>query len=455
MEKLSILAVGLYFFTLLWIGWRSKNIISEEEFVLADRKIGLSLLIATTVATFYGASAVIGEAGIAYQIGLGVLWFIIPFYLGIVVVIVINPRIQRLNSLTLPDFLGEYYKNKIVVVSSLLLSCLCLIPATIIAGGKIIQLITPFSLTSGMVLICAIIVIYTVLGGLRSVVISDLIQLGLMLLALVLLIPYFFKVKGVSFVNLPHELWNPLCCLSVQEILVWSILLFFLPITCAPLYQRIFAAMKNVNVRRALLISLFIWVLIDAIILYSGLTSRVNYKLTDPDQAIIVLGMKILPKILQPIFFVGLISAIMSTGDSFLHSGASSLAYDVYRRISQKEGKIGIVGMSRIMVVVLGAISFLLALYFKEIVPALIFTLTVWISGILIPTIAALFNLKLSENAAISSVVVGSITAIFWKFFPFCGIDPLFVGLTCSLFSTIIVHALGKSKREAINLAGN
>jgi Na+/proline symporter len=439
MNNVIVFAIGFYFLVLLLIGWRSRKIRSGEDFVLAGRRIGFSMLIATVVATFYGASAVIGGAGITYRIGLGVLWFMIPFYLGNIAVILVSPRIQRSNSLTLPGFLGEFYTSRVVVASSLLLAGLCLIPASIIAGGKIIQLITPLSLASGMFLICAIIVVYTILGGMRSVVISDMIQFALMLLALLVLVPYFFMSTSISFGKLPHAFWNPFGYLSIQEIFVWCILLFFLPITCAPLYQRIFATMNGVSVRKALLISLMIWIIIDAIILSAGLISRINYELADPDQAIIALALNRLPKILQVIFFVGFLSAIMSTGDSFLHSGASSLAYDVYRRISQKNSEIGIVNMSRILVAVLGIISLLLALYFKEIVPALIFTLTVWISGMLVPTIAVLFHLRLKENAALFSIIAGSVTAVFWKFFPLLDVDPLFVGLTCSLISSLTV----------------
>ena len=439
MDNLIVFVIGFYFLVLLLIGWRARKIRSGEDFVLAGRRIGFSMLIATVVATFYGASAVIGGASITYQIGLGVLWFMIPFYLGNIVVILVSPRIKRSNNLTLPGFLGEFYASRVVVASSLLLAGLCLIPESIIAGGKIIQLMTPLSLESGMFLIFAIIVVYTILGGMRSVVISDLIQFSLMLLALLVLVPYFFMSTNLSFWKLPHAFWNPFGYLSIQEIFVWCILLFFLPITCAPLYQRIFATMNGVSVRKALLISLMIWIIIDAIVLSAGLISRINYELADPDQAIIALALNRLPKILQVIFFVGFLSAIMSTGDSFLHSGASSLAYDVYRRISQKKSEIGIVNMSRILVAVLGIISLLFALYFKEIVPALIFTLTVWISGMLVPTIAALFHFRLKENAALSSIIAGSVTAIFWKFFPLLDVDPLFVGLTFSLISSLTV----------------
>jgi len=451
---LVVIAIALYFLVLLSIGLYLRKIKSEEGFILANRQINFPLLIATIIATFYGASAVIGGASIAYQIGMGVLWFMVPFYLGNIFLIFVLPKIQKENAFTLPDFLGRFYGSRVVVASSSILAVLCLVPESIIAGGKILELLTPLSLEIGMFLIFCVIVIYTLLGGMRSVVISDLLQFSLMLLALAILVPYLITQPTMRFEFLPAEFWNPINYFD-QETLVWFILLFFLPITSAPLYQRIFASVKGVNIKKAILFSVIIWIFIDAVVLLSGFFSAINYGLEDPDQAIFMLGFKLLPPALQAIFFIGLLSAIMSTADSFLHSGASSLTHDVYRRVTKKQ-EVKLVKMNRILVVILGIMSLYLALHFRQIVPALIFLLTVWISGILIPTLSALLNFRLKESAAFAAIIVGSSTAVLWKFLPaiyplteipqelhfIFEIDPLFIGLSCSLIIAVIVNKL-------------
>ncbi len=446
---ITVISIALYFILLLFIGLYHRKIKNEEEFILADRKITLPLLTATIVATFYGASAIVGGAGIAYQTGLGVLWFMVPFYLGNIFLIPILPKIQGDKSaFTLPEFLGRFYGSRVVVASSSLLAVLCLVPESIIAGGKILELLTPLSLEMGMFLIFLVVSVYTLFGGMRSVIITDLLQFGLMLLGLIILVPYILNSPSLQFQSLPAEFWNPFDYLN-QDTIVWCVLLFFLPITAAPMYQRIFASAKGVDVKKAIILSVVIWVLIDAIVLLSGLFSHINYTLDDPDQAIFILGFTLLPPLLRTIFFIGLLSAILSTADSFLHSGASSLAHDVYGRIIEG-GEGDMVRAGRILVVVLGVISLVLALYFRQIVPALIFLLTVWISGILVSTLAALLNLRLSENAAFSSIFSGSLAAVVWALgviqdlMPphLLDIDPLFVGLTCSLIAALAVDKI-------------
>ena len=437
---LVVIAIAIYFIVLMLIGLSLRGVKSEEGFILANRQIKFPTLVATVVASFYGASAVIGGASITYQIGLGVLWFMIPFYLGNIFLIFVLPKIQKEDVFTLPDFLGRFYGSRTVIASSSILAVLCLVPESIIAGGKILELVTPLSLKTSMVLVFSVIVLYTLLGGMRSVIASDLMQFGLMLLALIIIVPYMLAPPNLQFESLPKEFWNPFNYLD-QETLVWCILLFFLPITSAPLYQRIFATGKGVNIKKAILYSVIIWIAIDAVVLLSGLVSSVNYELDDPDQAIFILGSSLLPPVLQAVFFIGLLSAVMSTADSFLHSGASSLAHDVYGGITRSTG-VKTVTVSRLLVIALGFISLLLALYFRQIVPALIFLLTVWISGILVPTLSALMNYRLSGDAAFCSIVSGSAAAVIWGFIPLMEIDPLFIGLGCSLLVAVIVDKL-------------
>ena len=414
-----------------------RSIRTENEFILAGRRVNLPLLSATIVCTFYGASAIIGSASIANQIGLGVLWFIVPFYLGNIYMVTVLPKIKKSESYTLPDFLGKVYSAPVVRISALLLAVLCLVPESIIAGGKILELTTPLGLEAAMLLVCLVIISYTLLGGMRSVIVSDFLQFSLMLIAMALLVSStLFEFSPADIMSsLPEGFANPFSFLSIEEILVWSILLFFMPLTSAPLYQRIFASAPGVDVKKAILAALFIWVIIDSAVVLPGLAS-VGYEVADPDQAIFILGLDVLPASLQVIFFLGLLSAIFSTADSFLHSGASSLSHDLCRVKSRP------VFTARIMVIALGTISLLIALYFQDIIESLVFLMTVWTSGILISLLCALYSIRISDRAAFASIIGGAGGSLLWQFSPIFPIDPLFIGIACSVVACFVVNRL-------------
>ncbi|MGD2176448.1 MAG: sodium:solute symporter family protein [Anaerolineae bacterium] len=393
-------------------------------------------MVATIVSTFYGASSILGGVSLAYAVGLGAIWFMIPFYLGCVAVALLLQAIARSEKYTLPDFLGGFYGEKFAVASSILLATLCLIPEEIIAGGKILSAFAPLSLEVGMGLMTFVLVVPVVIGGMKADVTTDVVQFILMILMLALLIPFALRPQPVT--DLPVGHLDPFASLSVQEMAVFFVALFFLPITSAPLYQRLFVSQSEAEARRAMLYSVAIWVLIDAIIVLGGLTAaRTLPGLDDPDVALIELG-QTLPLVGRTVFFVGLLAVIMSTVNSFLQSGASSLAYDVWRHLGPSAGEKGLLALSRLFVVALGLLSLALALWLRAVVPALLFTLSMWTAGILIPTLAVLLRRKLSQRVALCTLLGGTLSSLAWRILQPWHVDALFIGLGGSLLTMLL-----------------
>jgi len=77
--------LSLYIVMAMAIGIKAKAT-TLEKFILGDR-LGTKALVATIVSTFYGASAILGGVSLTYQVGLGVIWFMVPFYLGNIAII--------------------------------------------------------------------------------------------------------------------------------------------------------------------------------------------------------------------------------------------------------------------------------------------------------------------------------------------------------------------------------
>ena len=422
----------IYLAVVIAIGIKAKAT-TLKQFILGDR-LNTGILVATIVSTFYGASAILGGVSLTYQLGLGVIWFMVPFYLGNVAVIFLIDKISLSGRYTMPDFLGHFYGREFTIASSVLLAILCLIPEEIIAGGKIISAFTPLSLEAAMVLLTIILVGPIAIGGIKADILTDVIQFALMILMLLLILPTIISYPlPAVFSELPEGYLNPFAYISLEEIIIFFILLFFLPVTSAPLYQRFFASASRTSSRRSVLYSILVWIAVDAIIILSGFIAiRMFPGLEDPDMSLIFIGLR-LPDLARGIFFVGLLAVIMSTGGSFIQAGASSMVYDVFRQLKPEIGEKKLLGFSRLFVLVLGIMSLGLALWFRMIVPALLFTLKVWIAGILIPTLAALAGIKLSRATAFYCLAGGALACLVWKALKPLPIDALFVGLGFSL----------------------
>lgn len=422
----------LYIAMTMAIGIRAKAT-TLEKFILGDR-LGTKALVATIVSTFYGASAILGGVSLTYQVGLGVIWFMVPFYLGSIAIVLLLKKIADSERYTLPDFLGDFYGKEFAIASSVLLATLCLIPEEIIAGGKILSIFTPMPVEMAMGIMAFVLIVPVVIGGMKADVMTDIVQFVLMLLMLALMVPFILSSlqPGITS-SIPEGYLNPFSYISAQEIAVFFILLFFLPITSAPLYQRFFASESEASSRKSVLYSIAIWMAVDSIIILGGFAAlRLFPDLADPDMSFIALGTA-LPAVAKSIFFVGLLAAIMSTVNSFLQSGASSLAYDVFRHFRPATGEGQLLALSRLFVIVLGILSLGLALWFRMIVPALLFTLSMWTAGILVPTLAALTGRKLRRDTALYSLLGGALSSLAWKIVQPFDIDALFVGLGFSL----------------------
>jgi len=412
-----------------------------ERFILGDQ-LSTRAMVATVASTFYGASAILGGVSLTYQVGLGVLWFILPFYLGNVLLILWVSKIARARKCTLPDFLGDFYGREFAIASAILLTTLCLIPEEIIAGGKILAAFTALPVEAAMGVMAFVLIAPVAIGGMKADVMTDIAQFALMLLMLGAVAPAAFGPGIRAAAGLPAEMRDPFAFLSIQEIVVLTTLLFFLPLTSAPLYQRFFVSESAASARKAVVASIAIWAAIDLIVVLSGFAALSAFPaLADPDLALIEIG-QTLPGLARGVFFVGLLAAIMSTVNSFLQSGAASLAYDVMRHLRPALTSEQLLWVSRVGVVILGLASLGIALWFQSIVPALLFTLTMWTCGMLAPTLAALAGKRLPPRAALICLLSGAGSALIWQVWQPFDVDPLFVGLGASLVVAIIAGNL-------------
>lgn len=416
-----------------------------KRFIVGDKILTTKMLVATIVVTFYGATAIFGGVSLTYQMGLGVIWFMVPFYLGnIVLIVFLLRRIASSEKYTLPDFLGSFYDKKLVQASSILLAIQVLVPASIIAGGKLVSIFMPIPLWIAMVIVALIIIAYVAISGIEAVIRTDMVQFALMLFILAITVPFIFNMPSFNtpsdiISGITKEYFNPFSYISIQEIAVWFTLLFFLPITSAPLYQRFFASKSKRCSEKAIIYAVIIWMAIDLVVILAGFTALQLFpNLTDPDMSFIMLGVAIFPNALRGIFLIALLAMIMSTADSFLQSGAASLTYDVYRYFKPKSTEKQLIMASRMFIIILGLLSLVLALYFQMIIPALIFTLTIWTAAILVPTLVALTGRKIRNDTAFYCLLGGALSALIWKITQPFNIDALFIGLGFSISIVII-----------------
>ena len=347
------LAVTAYFALVfgiaLWAARRPAARRSAGGYFLADRNVGWWVVGASLFASNIGSEHLIGLAGTGAARGVAVAqfevlaslvllllgWVFVPFYL-------------RSGVSTMPEFLERRYSPAarwLLAVVSVVGYVLTKISVAIAAGGIVFEALMGVSFWTGALVVVVDTGLYTVLGGLRAVLYTDVLQTVVLIGGAVLV-----TLTGLSAVGG----WGALTAAAGPEAMAiwkpmsdpdfpWTGIALGAPILgvwywCTDQYivQRVLAASDETEARRGTIfggflkiLPLFIFVLPGVIAQALATSGRLD--LAEPDQALPVLVSTLLPAGLRGIVVAGLLAALMSSLSSVFNSCATLVTLDIYR----------------------------------------------------------------------------------------------------------------------------
>jgi SSS family solute:Na+ symporter len=324
---------------------------TSTDYFLAGRDAGWFLVGGSLFASNIGSEHLVGLAGTGAASGVAVAhfellaslvllvlgWLFVPFYLASGV-------------FTMPEFLERRYSTGArwyLAVISIIAYVLTKISVTIAAGGIVFEALMGINFWTGAMVVVAITGVYTIFGGLRAVLYTDLLQMfvligGAIAVTLVGLSALggwgaMVRTAGPEFM----DMWKPMSDPSFP----WTGILFGAPIlgiwywcTDQFIVQRVLAAKDQNHARRGTifagylkLLPLFIFV-IPGIVAYA-LAQQGRLQLAAPDQALPTLVATLLPVGLRGLVVAGLLAALMSSLSSVFNSTSTLVTIDVYRKI--------------------------------------------------------------------------------------------------------------------------
>ena len=202
----------------------------------------------------------------------------------------------------------------------------------------ILQLIFGWSLVVAIIVGAVFSALYVYLGGFNAVVLTDKLQFLFMFGGFVLLL--FFAVSehggiGALFSSLPEEHLTWHGGNSFGYIFVWFFIALWTMIDPA-FHQRCAAAKSPAIAKKGIFISVAFWFLFDILTITSGLYARMLLPGIDPVQAYPLLAEALLPPIAKGLFFIGILSVIMSTVDSLTLISGATIGRDLIWRYRNK-----------------------------------------------------------------------------------------------------------------------
>lgn len=400
----------------------------SADYFLAGRNVGWFVIGASLFASNIGSEHLIGLAGTGATSGLAVGQFeilaaLILLLLGWVFV----PFYIKSGVYTMPEFLERRYSSGArwyLASISIAAYVMTKISVTIFAGAIVFESVgVPF--WTGAFVVVAATGIYTIFGGLRAVLYTDLIQVFVLIggsLAVTLLgiakiggWGELQQVAGEGF----FDLWKPIS----DPDFPWTGILFGAPIlgiwywcTDQFIVQRTLSAKDQANARRGSifagylkLLPLFIFVL-PGIVAYA-LVQRGELVLEQSDQALPVLVGALLPLGLRGIVVAGLLAALMSSLSSVFNSCSTLVTWDIYKKLKPDASERQLVWVGRMATVVLTILG-LLWIPLMQIVSGQLYTYLQSIQAYISPPIAAVFLLgvfwsRVNAKGAMASLLTG------------------------------------------------
>ena len=411
--------------------WASRRVTTTNDYLLAGQSLPLWLGASAMFATWFGSETVFGASSEFLQHGLyGVIED--PFGAALCLLLFglfFARKLYNLGLLTLGDFFKIRFGRSTELVASIFLAppYLGYIAAQLVAMGLILNVVAGIGTAEGIVISAVIVTLYTFIGGMWAITITDFIQTVIIIGGLIVLaISLGIKAGGVSTVlsEVPPGNLRFLPPPDLREIVAyvaaWSVLgLGSIP--SQDVFQRSMSSRSSSVAVRSCYIAAILYLTVAILPLFISLCVKHLY----PDQISgdtqLVLPRMVIAHMSMPIqilFFGSLLSAIMSTTSSAILAPASILSENFIRplashRFTDKQFLL----LTRVCVLIFSVSATAMAMLRSNIYELVGESSILSLVSLFAPLTFGLYWRKASSTGALLSMVLGIVTWIIFEFY--------------------------------------
>ena len=453
-ENIIFTGVALYMLVMLGVGfYASKRSHTVADFMVAGRGLNLPILSMTVLATWFGGAMMLGGAGAAFDDGmLGVIADPWGGALALILVGLFFARLfRKLKIITVADFMEQRFGKTAayMITITTVFSNVMWVAGMLVAFGTIFDSLTNIPIETGIIIGAIIVFVYTMVGGMWAVALTDFIQMTIIIIGLViLLVVVLVDVGGWGAIGprLPTGTFNMLPPENTAEqwlnyLRAWTII-GLVDITAQTLFQRASAA-KSANIaRKAFLIGGIGYLTFGMIPVFLGIIGSVTMPgIANSEFIIPELAKAHLHPIAIAIFVGAMLAAIMSSADSALLAASSVLAKNVLPAIKRNPSQKLTLWVARLCIPLVGGIAILIALRIQVVFDLMVDANILGLAAIIVPFILGAYWRKANRTGANAGIVAGLLTwLVTMQLWPNLPSD--FMGLAASLIVMLIVVPL-------------
>jgi len=470
----SLLVICIYFILLIcWGLYQGRKVKTDADYAIAGRTLPGWAAALSERATGESSWALLGLPGIAYTTGLMEIWTAVGCVAGIITAWAalawrLRDEAEKYQITTFTEYLAKKHTelgSQIRVVASLTIVFFFFfyVGAQFVGGGKTLNLLFGIDAKWGMLITTILIIPYTIYGGFRSVVYTDVVQAILMIITLII-----GPIAGIIFIahhpeffaqSIPQALskagrsyqsfTGAATGFSAGMVMLTGFSWFFGYLGGQPQLSTRFMAIKNPQQAKKGRNIGIAWTVIAYIgalsIGWIGLAIFGPHGLQDQEQVMPAVMIKIFPPALAAILITGAIAAMISTADSLLILSSCELSENLIKPLlaskNEKDKNRKSLAHSRIITALLAFIA-LIAAYISP--TKLIFTMVSYVWAGIGCTFSVIILLTLSwkrfhGRAVIATIIAGLIFTIIWSI---TGMEKIITSRILTFFVTGITAVL-------------
>jgi SSS family solute:Na+ symporter len=443
-----------YLCVVLFVGlWSGRGMKSLQDFSVSHRSYGSLVIFATLSASFIGGGYSVGLAAKVFSFGIVNIVALWGFSLKeILVARFIAPRMDNFTGLiSVGDIMDEGYGKVARIVSGLFSVFVCagIVGAQVKVMGVIFNVFLGIEPIWGILIGCGIVIAYSTVGGMRAVVLTDVIQFCVLAIGLPAALAFgIVKLGGLSALKaaVPASHFSIPGATMTISAFVSLFLAFLLGETLVPPYvQRLLIGKDAGHTARGTMLSGIFSIPFFAITGAIGLVALALDAELEANLAMPHVIRTALPFGIRGVVIAGVISIVMSSADSFLNGAATCCINDLVKPLCRnplpRRQELLLAKLTNCLV---GGLAAVFAIKISNVLDILVYTYNFWAPVIVIPLAAVLLGGRVTRIAFLAGALAGAGGVLTWNFLlksP-AGVEGLVIGALCNLVTFVVANKL-------------
>lgn len=455
-KSLDIAIIVVYLGAMVGFGfWGKTRTRDSADFLVAGRRLGPALYTGTMAAVVLGGASTVGGVGLGYKYGISGMWLVVAIAIGLLLLsLAFAGRIQRLRVYTVAQMLKLRYGMDVTSWSGIVMAAytLMLSVTSTIAYATIFTVLFDTSRTVSVILGGLIVMLYSAIGGMWSITLTDMVQFVLKTIGVFfLLLPFtWHKAGGLDGIRArAADSVFDLGSIGTQTIITYFVVYSFGMLIGQDIWQRVFTARSPVVAKRGgttAAVYCLLYGIAGALIGTAASTFLPHIDAKDDVYALI--ADSILPVGISGLVLAAAIAAMMSTASGALIATATVARTDIRPLLvglfdsgttDSTNGYDQDIHSDRRYVVTLGILIIVIAALLNDVVSALTVSYAILVGGLLVPILGGFLWKRATGMGALCAMIAGTVVTLgAMGVFGLAANEPIYCGLTASVIAYVV-----------------